>query len=123
MLCEANGGVLQRAFALEANHLQCHLCLHDGQEIDTGVTPAGLFPQYVPGHFAPGVDNPFNDLQSERVVKSGLYRIQIDVQLDSLRRVQQAKEFTKATKSDDAEIPVYLWNKGVEGFENAKQHD
>ena len=59
------------------------------------------------------MDNKFKDIRSERVVKSGLYGIQVDAQLDSLRRVQQAKEFAKVTKSADAEIPVYLWNKHV----------
>ena len=59
------------------------------------------------------MDNKFKDIRSERVVKSGLYGIQVDAQLDSLRRVQQAKEFAKVTKSADVEIPVYLWNKHV----------
>ena len=66
MLCEPSGGVLQRAFILEANHLCYRLRLHDGQEIDTGVTPVGLLLRYAPGHFAPDGDNPFKDLQIER---------------------------------------------------------
>ena len=57
------------------------------------------------------MDDPFKDLRIEQVVKSGLYGIQIDAQLDSLRRVWQAKEFAKTMKLDGTEIPVYLWKK------------
>ena len=80
---------------LEVNHPWYCLCLHNGQDIDTGVMPAGLFPRYA-GHFAPVVDNPFKDLRSEGSVKIRLYGIHIDAQLDSLQRVWQAKEFAKA---------------------------
>ena len=56
-------------------------------------------------------------------MKSGSYGIQIDAQLDSLRRVWQANEFAKATKPDGADIPVNLCKKRVEGIENAEQRD
>lgn len=38
------------------------------------------------------------------------YGIHVDSQQDSLRKIQEAKEFAKAVKADNAEIPVYLWN-------------
>ena len=123
MLCEANGWVLQQAFVMEANHPWCRLCLQNGQEIDTGIMPAGLLPRYAPGPFDPDVDDPFKDIWSEPLVKSGSHGIQIDDQLDSLQRVQHAKEFAKAIKSENIEIPVYLWNKHVEGCANAEQRD
>ena len=49
LLCEANGLVLHWAFVLEADHPRYCLWLHNGQEIDMGVTPLGLMPQYAPG--------------------------------------------------------------------------
>ncbi len=36
--------------------------------------------------------------------------MQVDSQLISLRKINEAKEFAKAVKADDANIPVYLWN-------------
>ena len=123
VLHEASGSVPQRAFVLEANHPRYCLGLHNGQKIDRGVTSAGLLPQYVPGRLAPDMEDPFKDLQIERLVKSRSYGIQIDVQLEFFRRVWQAKELARVTKSDNTEIPRYLWNKRVEGFESAEQHD
>ena len=91
--------------------------LHNEQEIDTGVTLAGLIPRYTLVCFPPDADDPFKDLQMGRGIKNGLFGIQIDAQLDSLQRVHQVKEFAKATKSSDVDIPVYLWNKMVEGVD------
>ena len=84
VLCEANGLVLQWAFVLEADHPQYCLRLHNGQEIDTSVTLVGFMPQYA---LASDADNPFKDLQMNRGVMNGSFRIQTDVQLDSLQRV------------------------------------
>ena len=75
VLCEASGGGLQRAFVLEVNHLRYRLHLHNSQDINTGVTLARLLPRYALGHFTPDMDDPFKDIWSERVVKSGLYEI------------------------------------------------
>ena len=71
-------------------------------------------PRYAPGYFSPDAGDPFKDLQMKQGVKNGSFGIRIDAQLDSLRRVRQAKEFAKATKADNAEIIVYFWNKRVE---------
>ena len=48
-------------------------------------------------------------------MKQGIKNGSFGIWLDSLRKVRQAKEFAKATKVDDAEIHVYLWDKRVEG--------
>ena len=37
----------------------------------------------------------------------------VDAQLESLRRIRDAKESAKSVKTDDAEVPVYMWNKQV----------
>ena len=123
VLCEANGMHLQRAFVLEADHPRYRLRLQNGQEIDTAVTPAGLIPRYAPGYFAPDVEDPFKDLRLRQGIKNGSFGIRIDAQLDALRKVKQAKEFAKATKADDAEIPVYLWNMRVEGVDCEARRD
>ena len=39
----------------------------------------------------------------------------VDAQLESLRRIRDAKESAKSVKTDDAEVPVYMWNKRVGG--------
>lgn len=38
----------------------------------------------------------------------------------ALKAVVDAKAFAKATKSDDAEVPVYLWNGRIVG-DNARE--
>ncbi len=45
--------------------------------------------------------------------KIGSYGILGDAQLESLRRIKDAKDFAKAVKADDAKIPVHLWNDRV----------
>ena len=56
-------------------------------------------------------------------VKNRLFGIRIDAQLDSLRKVKQAQEFGKATKADNTDIPIYLWNKRVEGIDCKARYD
>ena len=53
----------------------------------------------------------------------GSFGIRMDSQLHSLRRVKEEKEFAKAVKSDDAEVPIYLWNERVDipTFTNEKR--
>jgi hypothetical protein len=55
--------------------------------------------------------------------KIGSYGILGDAQLESLQRIEEAKEFAKAVKADDAEIPVNLWNDRVKapGISKEKQ--
>ena len=39
----------------------------------------------------------------------------VGAELDSLRRIREAKESAKAVKANNAEVPVYMWNKRVRG--------
>jgi hypothetical protein len=48
--------------------------------------------------------------------KIGSYDILGDAQLESLQRIEEAKEFAKAVKADDPEIPVHLWNDRVKAL-------
>ena len=40
----------------------------------------------------------------------GSYGILVDSQIKSLRKIKEAKEFAKAVKANDAEVPTQLWN-------------
>ncbi len=64
----------------------------------------------MPGEFAPEQDDPFLKEKANKKLKMGSYRIHLDSQLEALRKVKKAKDFAKAVKADDAEIPVQLWN-------------
>ena len=44
------------------------------------------------------------------MANTGSFGLHVDSQLDSLRRIREAKEFAKAVKADDAKVPVHLWN-------------
>ena len=43
----------------------------------------------------------------------GSYGVHEGAQRESLRLVEESKEFARAVKSDDAEIPIHLWNDRV----------
>ena len=63
--------------------------------------------------FAEDADDPFADLRADPSLHYGSYGIHVDAQLDSLKKIAEAKEFAKAVKADDAEVPKYLWNDRV----------
>jgi hypothetical protein len=114
---------LQRAFVLRADHPRYQLRLEDGSTIGTSTHKSWLWPQYAtwwgnPNGFAPDQEDPFVEIWQTISAtwsrgKIGSYSILGDVQLESLRRIKEAKEFTKAVKADDAEIPGHLWNDRV----------
>jgi hypothetical protein len=72
-----------------------------------------LKPRWAPGEFAEDQDDPFKGKRINQNLKTGSYGIHIDAQLESLQKIKEAKEFAKAVKSDNAEIPVYLWNNRI----------
>jgi hypothetical protein len=43
----------------------------------------------------------------------GSFGVVINAQLDSLRKIREAKEYAKATKSDDSAVNPAIWNRGV----------
>ena len=45
----------------------------------------------------------------------------LDAQRELLRKVREEKEFSKAVKADEAEVPVYLWNKRVQGVSEVER--
>ena len=40
----------------------------------------------------------------------GSYRAHGDAQCESFRLVEESKDFVRAVKADDVEIPIHLWN-------------
>lgn len=48
------------------------------------------------------------------LTSQGSFGVVVDKQRDALRNVKAQKEFAKATKADDAEVPVYLWNQRID---------
>ncbi len=110
---------LQRAFVLRADHSRYQLRLADGMTAGTSTHESWLWPCYATGRgtngFAPDQDDPFADIRrtinaSRSRGKIGSYGILGDAQVESLQRIEEAKEFVKAVKADNADIPVYLWN-------------
>ncbi len=101
--------------------------------IGTSMHESWLWPQYAtwwgnPNGFAPDQDNPFVGIRQTISAtlsrgKIGSYGILGDAQLESLQRIEEAKEFAKAVKADDAEILVHLWNDRVKapGISKEKQ--
>jgi hypothetical protein len=69
-----------------------------------------MSPRWAPGEFAEDQDDPFARVWTNGKLKKGSYGIQVDLQLESLQKIKETQEFTKAVKADDAEILVYLWN-------------
>jgi hypothetical protein len=53
------------------------------------------------------------DLQSKTTLQIGFYGIHIDAQHVTLSKIVKAKAYAKAVKSNDATVPVHLWNKRV----------
>jgi hypothetical protein len=84
-----------------------------------------LRPKPAPGQFAEDQDDPFKDLRSDPALRIGSYGLHIDLHHHSLDDIVEAKAFAKAVKSDDADIPVYLylWNDQITapGVTDAKQ--
>ncbi len=104
---------LQRGFILKADHPRYWIKLEDGGTVWTHVGKSWLTPRWAPGQFATDQDDPFANEKGNKSMKLGSYGIHVNAQLDSIRKIQEAKEFAKAVKADDAEIPVYLWNDRV----------
>jgi hypothetical protein len=114
---------LQRAFVLRADHPRYQLRLADGMTVGTSTHESWLWPRYATGRgnpngFAPDQDDPFVEIrQTINALRSrgkiGSYGVLGNAQLESLRRIEEAKEFAKAVKADNAKIPVHLWNDRV----------
>ncbi len=98
---------------MKADHPRYWIKLEDGETVWTHVGKFWLRPCWAPGQFAPDQDDPFVKEKGNKNLKLGSYGIHLDSQRDLLCKIQEAKEFDKAVKADDAEIPVYLWNDRV----------
>ena len=111
ILCDSGTGWILRAWVLEAEHPRYVLRLDDRSTVDTGNNKCSLFPAYLHGKFSPAPDDPFLDLRAEHSipidgiglnVRRGSFGVVVDAQLDSLRRIREAKESSKAVKAGNA---------------------
>ena len=110
-MCDVRGTAgLQRAFVLSADHSKYQLCLEEGKTIGTHIGKAWMAPQWAPGEFVPDQDDPFREERGNGCLKLGLYGIHMDSQLESLRKIKEAKEFAKAVKADNPAVPTQLWD-------------
>ncbi len=118
--CDIGNHGHQRAFVLESAHPCYKLRLEDSTTASASTYNDWLNPSYAtweenPNGFALERDNPFVKVRAEvNPTKMGSYGIHGYAQRDSLLKVEEAKEFVKAVKADDAEIPLFLWNNRVE---------
>jgi hypothetical protein len=101
---------LQRAFVLSADHPKYRLRLENKNTIGTHVGKAWLAPQWALGKFAGDQDDPFKEERSNKRLRMGSCSILVDSQIESVRKIKEAKEFAKAVKVIDAEVPTRLWN-------------
>ena len=95
---------LQQAFVLSADHPKYQLRLENGNTVGTHVGKAWLAPRWAPGKYAGDQDDPFREELSNKRLRMGSYGILVDSQIESLRKVREAKEFAKAVKVNDAEV-------------------
>ena len=115
VMCDVEEFGLRSGFVTCADHPRYIICLDNGHEVDTSRTPAHLIPSYAEwegntNDLAPYVEPPiFVKLRSE-LSQLGSFGVHIDAQHTALRLVEEAKEYAKAVKSDDAGVPVHLWN-------------
>jgi hypothetical protein len=107
---------LQQGFVMEAAHPNYKVRLEQGATVWTNTRESWLKARWATGsgtQFAEDQDDPFADLQSNATLRMGLYGIHINAQHDTLSKVVEAKAYAKAVKSDDASVPVHLWNEWV----------
>ena len=78
----------------------------------------------MPNGFAQERDDLFVKARAEvKPAKLGSYGIHGDAQRELFLKVEEAKEFAKAVKADDAEIPLFLWNNGLRPQESRRREE
>ena len=124
--CDIGDHGHQRAFVLESDHPCYKLRLEDGMTVSASTYTDWLSPGYAtwegnPNGFAQERDDPFVKARAGvEPAKLGSYGIHGDAQRESLLMVEEAKEFAKAVKADDAEIPLFLWNNRIKAPKGEK---
>ena len=127
IMCDVARQGMQRAFVLKANHPRYTLRLEDGTTVGTSTYEAWLAPRYAtwpgnPNGLAADQDDPFAEVRSKtRPSRIGSYGVLGDAQRDSLHKVEEAKDYSKAVKHDDANIPLHLWNDRVKAGDTPRE--
>ncbi|MGB1701331.1 MAG: hypothetical protein ACPHRO_15345, partial [Nannocystaceae bacterium] len=87
--------------------------MEDGTPLSTTMDKAHLIPtwRWEEDPRSSTSNRAATELESE--VKRGSFGVRICAQVESLRRIREEKEYAKAVKADDAEVPVSLWSQRI----------
>ena len=96
-----------------ADHPRYTLEMEDGTPLSTTMDKAHLIPtwRWEEDPRSSTSNRAATELESE--VKRGSFGVRICAQVESLRRIREEKEYAKAVKADDAEVPVALWSQRI----------
>jgi hypothetical protein len=87
------------------------ICVHLQRLAESGLCFLGRESQWVCAGAGRSV---CDSLSRSKYYQIGVpYGIHGDAQRDLLLKVEEAKEFAKAVKADDGEIPLFLWNNWI----------
>ena len=114
IVIDLGDGCLQRAFVTEADHPWYTVRSLSGQHHQLGPNQGFMFHLPSDPKLAKERSPEFADLRADQSLKIGSFGVYLDSQRFSLQRIKEEKQFAKAVKSDDAKVPIYLWNKRVE---------
>ena len=94
------------------------VCVHLQRLAESGLCNLGGNPN----GFVPERDNLFVKVWAEvNLTKLGSYRIHGDAQWGLLLKVEEAKQFAKAVKDNDAKITLFLWNNRIKASRVTKE--
>lgn len=117
VMCHRVDNHPMRAFVVESEHPRYLLQLADGASLDTSAEKVHLVARYKTGAgtpFADDVDDPFVEIRRQTFENKGSFGIVHDSLLKSLGRVKEEKAHAKATKADDAAVPVEFWDNQID---------
>jgi len=116
VMCHRVDNHAMRAFVVESEHPRYLLQLEDGTWLDTSAEKVHLVARYKTGAgtpFADDVDDPFVEIRSQTFENKGSFGLVHDSLLKSLGRVKEEKAYAKATKADDAAVPIEFWDNQI----------
>ena len=96
---------------MDAAHPCYKIHLENGDNFWMNTRESRLWPRWAQGpgtDFAEDKDDPFADLRDDPSHRIGSYGLHINLQREALARIVQAKEYAKAVKADDADVPIFL---------------
>ena len=115
VMCDAEGIGKRVGLVMRADHPNYTICLENGDMVHTATMSTVVMPWYAEWEgntngLSPYVEPPLFAKLRREMSQVGSFGAYIDAQLMALQAVDEAKAYAKAVKSDDAGIPVELWN-------------